>query len=107
MNDNTYPIYVISKGRADCCLSSMCLQKNNVKHVVVVEPQELDEYKKHMPDAEYIVTPFSNLNQKAFRYATLSGTTVSQMETCATGALTTIFASGAISMGTKELRLIR
>jgi hypothetical protein len=65
MNDNTYPIYVISKGRADCCLSSMCLQKNNVKHVVVVEPQELAEYKKHMPDAEYIVTPFSNLNQKS------------------------------------------
>ena len=65
MNDNTYPIYVISKGRADCCLSSMCLQKNNVKHVVVVEPQELDEYKKHMPDAKYIVTPFSNLNQKS------------------------------------------
>lgn len=65
MADKTHPIYVISKGRPDCCLSSLCLQENSVPHKLVVEPQELDEYKKYMPDADYLVTPFSNLNQKS------------------------------------------
>ena len=65
MNKPEYPIYVISKGRADCCLSSIALQRDNVPHKVVVEPQELDEYKKYMPDADYLVTPFSNLGQRS------------------------------------------
>ena len=65
MSRTLYPIYVISKGRPDCCLSSIALQKDNVPHKVVVEPQELDEYKKHMPDADYLVTPFSNLGERS------------------------------------------
>ena len=65
MDNKTYPIYVISKGRADCCYSSINLQKNNVRHKVVVEPQELASYKKHMPDADFLVTPFSNLGERS------------------------------------------
>lgn len=65
MNNSLYPIYVISKGRPDCCFSSIALQKDNVPHKVVVEPQELDEYKKYMPEADYLVTPFSNLGKRS------------------------------------------
>ena len=65
MSSTLYPIYVISKGRPDCCFSSIALQEDNVPHKVVVEPQELEEYKKHMPDADYLVTPFSNLGERS------------------------------------------
>ncbi len=45
-SNNKYPIYVISKGRSDACTTSNFLTQMEVKHSVVVEPQELDKYKK-------------------------------------------------------------
>jgi len=43
-----YPIYVISKGRYDCCSTSKFLTQMEVKHYVVVEPQEYEIYNKNV-----------------------------------------------------------
>lgn len=56
-----YPIYIISKGRAENCLTARELKKMNVPFRLVVEPQEYDQY-KHITE-NIIITPFSNLNQ--------------------------------------------
>ena len=60
-----YPLYVISKGRPDCCLSAINLLKHKVNFKLVVEPQDLDAYRNCMPDADYLVTPFSNLGERS------------------------------------------
>ena len=39
-----YPIYIISKGRADTRLTSKALEKMNVAYRIVIEPQEYDDY---------------------------------------------------------------
>ena len=61
MKKPKYPIYVISKGRADCCYTAKFLTADGCPFILAVEPQEYDEYRKHFPDASIIVTPFKNL----------------------------------------------
>jgi hypothetical protein len=61
MKKPKYPIYVISKGRADCCYTAKFLTADGCQFTLAVEPQEYDEYRKHFPDASIIVTPFKNL----------------------------------------------
>lgn len=56
-----YPVYVISKGRADCCLTAKLFIKDGLDFILAVEPQEEDEYRKHLPEAKIITTPFKNL----------------------------------------------
>lgn len=56
---NKYPIYVISKGRFDRCITARELKLMGVEFTLVVEPQEFEFY-KHITD-NIIVTPFSNL----------------------------------------------
>jgi hypothetical protein len=59
-----FPIFVISKGRADICKTSKALTKMGQHHYVVVEPQELALYEKYIDKSNTIlVTPFSNLGQ--------------------------------------------
>jgi len=58
-----YPIYVISKGRHNACLTARELTKLNVDFSLVVEPQEAEQYKTSWPDVNLLVTPFSNLGQ--------------------------------------------
>jgi hypothetical protein len=58
-----YPIFIISKGRADKCLTARELTKMNVPFFLVVEPQEMNEYKLKWSNANIIETPFSNLGQ--------------------------------------------
>jgi hypothetical protein len=41
-----YPIFVISKGRSDCCLTARFLVKDKVPFKLVVEPQEAELYRK-------------------------------------------------------------
>jgi len=60
MNPN-YPIYIISKGRANNCLTARELNAMKVPFYLVIEPQEFNEY-KHI-EADMIILPFSNLGQ--------------------------------------------
>ena len=57
-----YPVFVISKGRADCCLTARFLVADGCPFKLAVEPQEECEYRKLYGD-HVIVTPFSNLGQ--------------------------------------------
>lgn len=58
-----FPIYVISKGRADTRLTARALERLRLDYRIVVEPQEFDAYQAHI-DAERILRlPFSNLGQ--------------------------------------------
>jgi len=58
-----YPIYIISKGRADSRLTSKALEKINVPYRIVIEPQEYAEYAAVIDPAKILVLPFSNLGQ--------------------------------------------
>jgi len=59
----SYPVYVISKGRSDKCLTVRELRKMNVPFRLVIEPQEYDKYLKIASKEEILVLPFSNLGQ--------------------------------------------
>ena len=56
-----YPIYIISKGRADTRLTSKALEKMNVAYRIVIEPQEYDDYAAVIDPTKILVLPFSNL----------------------------------------------
>jgi hypothetical protein len=56
-----YPVYVISKGRSDCCKTARFLQKDGVPFRLVVEPQEADAYASVFGADCLEVLPFSNL----------------------------------------------
>lgn len=58
---NKYPIYIISKGRPNNCLTARELKLMGVEFTLVVEPQEYELY-KHITE-NILVTPFSNLGQ--------------------------------------------
>ena len=60
MNPN-YPVYIISKGRADSRLTSKALEKMKVPYRIVIEPQEYDLYAAVIDPAKILVLPFSNL----------------------------------------------
>ena len=51
-SNNRYPIYVISKGRADICKTSVYLSQMEVNHIVVVEPIEVKDYEANL-DLKY------------------------------------------------------
>lgn len=64
MNQNPkYPVYIISKGRADTRLTSKALEAMCVPYRIVVEPQEHDAYAAVIDPAKILVLPFSNLGQ--------------------------------------------
>lgn len=56
-----YPVYVISKGRHDCCLTAKFLIADGVPFKIVVEPQERDLYARTYGEDRLLVLPFSNL----------------------------------------------
>lgn len=56
-----YPVYVISKGRHDCCLTARAFVKDGVPFRLVVEPQERELYAREFGGGPLLVTPFSNL----------------------------------------------
>ena len=61
MTQPRYPIYVISKGRSDACLTARFLIKDKVDFRLVVEPQERELYEKKFGSECLHVLPFSNL----------------------------------------------
>lgn len=58
-----YPVYIISKGRAQPRSTSRFLEKAAVPYRIVVEPQEYDQYAAVIDPAKILVLPFSNLGQ--------------------------------------------
>jgi len=58
-----YPIYIISKGRADTRLTSKALETMRVPYRIVIEPQEYDQYAAVINPTKILVLPFSNLGQ--------------------------------------------
>lgn len=58
-----YPIYIISKGRADTRYTSRTLEYMNVPYYIVVEPQEYVQYASVINSKKILVTPFKNLGQ--------------------------------------------
>lgn len=63
MNNPRYPIYIISKGRAESRLTSRALEAMNVPYRIVIEPQEFDQYAAVIDKKKILVLPFSNLGQ--------------------------------------------
>ncbi len=58
-----YPVYIISKGRAESRLTSKALEAMTVPYSIVIEPQEYDNYAAVIEPAKILVLPFSNLGQ--------------------------------------------
>lgn len=58
-----YPVFVISKGRHDKCLTARELTKMRVPFHLVVEPQEAGQYREAYPEAMIVVAPVSDLGQ--------------------------------------------
>jgi len=58
-----YPIYIISKGRADSRLTSKALEKMNTDYFIVIEEQEYNDYASVIDENKILVLPFSNLGQ--------------------------------------------
>jgi hypothetical protein len=61
MHKPRYPIYIISKGRADTRFTSKALEEIGVPYRIVVEPQEYDAYAAVISPAKILTLPFSNL----------------------------------------------
>jgi hypothetical protein len=60
-NVTKYPIYIISKGRAEKPLTARIFLKENIDFRIAVEPQEYENYCKTIPDRFVVKLPFSNL----------------------------------------------
>ena len=56
-----YPVYVISKGRADVCYTAQFLIEDGVDFKIVVEPQEAELYATQFGEDRLLILPFSNL----------------------------------------------
>ena len=61
----TYPVYIVSKGRYDSMLTSRSLNKMRVPHYIVIEPQEVQKYKRALNEfsleqASLIVLPIGD-----------------------------------------------
>lgn len=61
MQKPRYPIYVISKGRFENCLTAKFLIKDGIDFKIVVEPQEKQQYADRYGSDRILVLPFSNL----------------------------------------------
>jgi hypothetical protein len=58
-----YPIYIISKGRWERRQTSKALELMKVPYHIVIEPQEYDNYARHINKSKILILPFSNLGQ--------------------------------------------
>jgi hypothetical protein len=63
VEQNRYPVYIISKGRADSRLTSKALESLGISYKIVIEPQEYDQYSSVIDPAKILILPFSNLGQ--------------------------------------------
>lgn len=59
-NQPRYPIYIVSKGRADSRFTARTLEKMGVPYRVLIEPQDWHSYKAVIDPKKLLVAPFSN-----------------------------------------------
>ena len=52
-----FPLYIPSKGRADCGVTTQYLTEMGLEHYVVVEPDQADEYRKNLAGTAAEVLP--------------------------------------------------
>ena len=55
-----YPLYIVSKGRADSRLTSRSLERMGTPYYIVIEPQDYDAYSCVIDEEKILVLPFSN-----------------------------------------------
>ena len=66
MTNPIYPVYIVSKGRADSMFTSRSLSRMKVPHYITVEPQDMEAYDKALDNfkiRDYVTLlelPFSN-----------------------------------------------
>jgi len=66
MTDPKYPVYIVSKGRADTMITSRSLTRMKVHHYIIIEPQDEQPYNEALVNfglTDYVtllVAPFSN-----------------------------------------------
>lgn len=58
-----FPVYIVSKARAESRLTSRALEAMAVPYRIVVEPQEVDAYAAGIDRSKILTLPFSNLGQ--------------------------------------------
>ncbi len=58
--NNKYPIFIVSKGRADISYTANMFKEDSVKYKILIEPQEYEEYLKYHDKSTLEVLPFSN-----------------------------------------------
>ena len=58
-----YPIYILSKGRAETRYTSKTLEEMGVPYKIVIEPQEYEAYNKHISADKILVLPDEYLNK--------------------------------------------
>lgn len=63
---NKFPIYIVSKGRADIGRTWKYFYRAGIPFQIAVEPQEYEEYKKYVPEKHLLKLPFSNLGLGSF-----------------------------------------
>lgn len=66
MTDPKYPVYIVSKGRADTMITSRSLTRMKVHHYIIIEPQDEQPYNEALVNfglSDYVtllIAPFSN-----------------------------------------------
>ena len=66
MTNPQWPVYIVSKGRADSMITSKSLARMKVPHYIIIEPQDKKEYEKALDNfniRDYVtllIAPFSN-----------------------------------------------
>ena len=65
-HDPQYPLYTISKGRADSMITSKSLSRMKIHHYIAIEPQDEEPYERALVKfglsdyATLLILPFSN-----------------------------------------------
>lgn len=55
--NTTYPVYILSKGRANNCLTARLFIDDGLDHFLVVEKQEYKQYREKYKNSEILILP--------------------------------------------------